>query len=191
MTTGKKHWSICVAAAVILMVVLSGAELSAQGGLDALRQAAEQGNASMQSFLGAMYSTGWGVPEDDTEAARWYRRAADQGDASAQRRLGIMYLSGRGVPEDDTEAVRWFRRAADQGDADGQFGLGGMYASGLGVLKDPVLAHMWLNIAGANGNSEAPELRDRVEGQMTRDEISRATSLARECMASDYQDCEP
>ena len=81
--------------------------------------------------------------------------------------------------------------AADQGNADAQYSLGVSYATGQGVLKDSVLAHMWFNIAGANGNVSARELRDNLERVMTRDEIRRATELARTCMASNYQDCQP
>ena len=69
------------------------------------------------------------MPEDDAEAARWYRLAADQGLADAQNNLGLMYDNGEGVPEDDAEAVRWYRLAADQGDAGAQ-NLGVMYADG-------------------------------------------------------------
>ena len=87
-------------------------------------------------------------------------------------------------------AVRWFHLAAEQGDADAQYDLGLRYSNGEGVLKDSVLAHMWFNIAGANGNEAAREGRDNLERDMTRDEITRATELARACMASDYQDCE-
>ena len=63
--------------------------------------------------------------------------------------------------------------------------------TGRGVLKDSVLAHMWSNIAGANGNASARKLRDHLERDMPRAEVSRATELARVCMTSDYQDCEP
>ena len=97
----------------------------------------------------------------------------------------------RGVPENDAEAVKWYRKAAEQGNASAQFNLGVMHADGEGVLKDFVLAHMWSNIAGANGNANARELRDSLERDMTRAEVSRATELARACMTSDYQDCEP
>ena len=34
-------------------------------------------------------------------------------------------------------------------------------------------------------------MRDNLERDMTRDEINRATELARTCRGSDYQDCEP
>ena len=87
--------------------------------------------------------------------------------------------------------MRWFRLAAEQGDAKAQFSLGVMHAAGVGVLKDSVLAHMWSNTAGANGNASARKFRDSLERDMTRAEVSRATELARVCMTSDYQDCEP
>ena len=80
---------------------------------------------------------------------------------------------------------------AGQDLARAQFDLGAAYSNGEGVLKDLVLAHMWLNISGANGSGESREIRDGLEGRMTRDEISRAVRLARACMASNYRDCEP
>jgi TPR repeat protein len=45
------------------------------------RLAAEQGNASAQHNLGAMYDKGRGVPQDYAEAAKWFRLAAKQGNA--------------------------------------------------------------------------------------------------------------
>ena len=138
-----------------------------------------------------MYNFGEGVPKDDADAVRWYRLAAEQGLANAQFNLGVTYANGRGVLKDDADAVRWYRLAAEQGHAIAQFNLGIRYANGEGVLKDSVRAHMWFNIAGANGDEAARELRDNLEDDMTRAEISRATELARACMASDYQDCEP
>ena len=122
---------------------------------------------------------------------KWYRLSADKGDALAQNNLGNMYAKGRGVLKDEAAAVRWYRLAAEQGGVTAQYNLGSMYVNGEGVLKDSVLAHMWFNIAGANGQEEARELRDNLERDMTRAEISRATELARTCMASNYLDCEP
>ena len=46
------------------------------------------------------YRDGTGMPQDDTEAVKWFRKAAEQGDASAQNDLGVMYQNGRGVPQD-------------------------------------------------------------------------------------------
>ena len=127
------------------------------------------------------------LPAQDNFAA--LRRAAEQGHAAAQVRLGAMYANGEGVLKDAAEAVRWYRLAAKQGHVPAQYNLGVMYTNGRGVGKDFVLAHMWFNIAGANGSEMAGEERDKLEREMTSDEIRRATELARECMASDYQDC--
>lgn len=157
------------------------------------------------------------VPDDNQEARqrlveafRKYnegltraRRRAEQGDAAGHyilaafqepmRRFEVNVEMGRGSdwPQDDVGAVRLYRLAVEQGNAAAQFGLGVMYWGGRGVLKDQVLAHMWLNIASANGDADAREARDGLEGDMTRAEIARATELARACMASNYQDCEP
>ncbi|MCS1407679.1 MAG: Secretory immunoglobulin A-binding protein EsiB [Verrucomicrobia subdivision 3 bacterium] len=111
--------------------------------IEALRQAAEAGNAPAQSNLAAFYVLGAGVPKNDAEAVKWYRKAADQGDAGAQFFLGYLYASGLGVPKNYAEAVRWYRKAADQGDARAQSGLGEAYYNGAGVLKNDAEAAKW------------------------------------------------
>ncbi|WP_430650107.1 tetratricopeptide repeat protein [Bradyrhizobium guangzhouense] len=68
---------------------------------------AERGNAAAQTYLGFMFETGRGVPQNYTEAAIWYRRAAEQGDSRAQYSLGLLYDRGFGVPRDIVEASKW------------------------------------------------------------------------------------
>ena len=53
-----------------------------------------------------MYALGEGVPENDTEAVKWFRKAAEQGYADAQYYLGDVYYFGEGVPLDEV----WFSR---------------------------------------------------------------------------------
>jgi TPR repeat protein len=62
-----------------------------------LHRAAEQGHAEAQFNLGVLYGAGQGVPQDLTEAAKWYRLSANQGVAYAQYNLAIMYGNGQGV----------------------------------------------------------------------------------------------
>ena len=54
-------------------------------------------------------------PQDDAEAARWYRMAAEQGHASAQYTLGLMYAIGSGVLKDATLAHMWLSIAGANG----------------------------------------------------------------------------
>jgi TPR repeat protein len=68
---------------------------------------AERGVAPAQTWLGFMFQTGRGVPQNYTEAAMWYRRAAEQGDGLAQYSLGLLYDKGQGVPRDVVEASKW------------------------------------------------------------------------------------
>jgi uncharacterized protein len=68
---------------------------------------AEQGDPAAQAYLGFMFETGRGVPQNYTEAAMWYRRAAEQGDSLAQYSLGLLYDKGQGVPRDIVEASKW------------------------------------------------------------------------------------
>ena len=73
---------------------------------------AERGNAPSQTYLGFLFETGRGVPQNYTEAAMWYRRAAEQGDTRAQYSLGLLYDRGFGVPQDIVEASKWLNLSA-------------------------------------------------------------------------------
>ena len=61
-----------------------------------------------------MYRYGRGVPQDYTEAVRWYRLAAEQSNANAQYNLGIMYYYGWGVPKDYVQSHIWSNLAASR-----------------------------------------------------------------------------
>ena len=98
----------------------SCAYLSPLSPLDELTRCAEQGLAVAQFSLGFKHDIGYGVPEDDAEAVRWYRLAAEQGDATAQTNFGLMYSTGDGVPEDLVYAYMWFNLSAAQGNGLGQ-----------------------------------------------------------------------
>jgi TPR repeat protein len=119
------------------------------------RPLTDRDNVSAENTLGVMYEIGHRVPQDDVQAATWFRKAADQGDAFAQVNLGRMYDAGRGVPEDDAQAAIWYRKAADQGNAEAQVNLGRMYDAGRGVPQDDGEALSWYRKAADQGNAEA------------------------------------
>jgi TPR repeat protein len=96
-----------------------------------------------------------GVPQDNTQAAFWYRKAAEQGNAAAQDLLGSLYEHGLGVPKDFAQAAIWYRKAAEQGDADAQSELGEFYEGGAGVPADYAQAASWYRRAAEQGDAEA------------------------------------
>jgi len=72
------------------------------------RQAAVQGNAESQFFLGAWYL----LPHRDIgEGLKWIRLSAQQGNQDAQLLLGKAYLAGE-LAREPVQADMWLRLAA-------------------------------------------------------------------------------
>ena len=140
-----------------------------------LHDAARQGNAEAQDILKKLEKEvaedslpeeemlarayacleGKGVPQDKTEAARWFRKAAGQGHGEAQYRLAMLLLSGDGVRRDTAEATRLFRKAAEQGHAKAQFELAVRLFKGDDVPQDKAQAAEWHRKAAGQGLAEA------------------------------------
>ncbi|HLJ18914.1 MAG TPA: tetratricopeptide repeat-containing serine protease family protein [Stellaceae bacterium] len=97
--------------------------------MTACRGAAEQGDASCENLMGALFSEGRGVPKNDAEAASWFRKAADQGHGHACFNLGRAYLFGDGVKQSNEEAAKWYRKAAELHVPEGELGLGALMIS--------------------------------------------------------------
>jgi TPR repeat protein len=128
------------------------------------RPLAEQGNSKAQDMLGTLFQSGLGVPQDDVEAARWYRLAAKQGDAHGQLHLGFLYSSGltdliNGVPVDV-------------------------------VPTDDAKAYMWLSLAASQGAAAALPMLELLEQSMSSADVSEAQSRAWLCLDSNYQTCD-
>ncbi|MBE3123270.1 MAG: SEL1-like repeat protein [Planctomycetes bacterium] len=122
---------------------------------DALRKAADGGDADAMFKLGFMCEEGRGVEKDERVAVSWYRKAAEGGNGIAMCNLGVMYAQGRGVPKDEREAVSWFRKAAERGNTDAMRNLGLMCADGRGVAKDDREAVSWHRKSAEGGNTLA------------------------------------
>ena len=154
------------------------------------KRAAIGGDPKSQYNLGLMYERGDGVDQDFAQATHLYKQAAAQGHAAAQYNSGLMYANGKGVLQDYAEAVRLFKLAAEKGISVAQFNLGVMYHLGKGVLQDYLQAHMWMNLAAVSGYKDAPKARDVIAAKMTSQQIGKAQAMAKNCLASNYKDCE-
>ena len=101
------------------------------------RKAAEQGDASAQTFLADCYLFGRGVAKDETEVLTWFRRAAKQDDYGAETAKNYLkavedddpeaqcdlardYLYGWSCAKNEVEAVKWYRKVAEQRFKDAQ-----------------------------------------------------------------------
>jgi TPR repeat protein len=75
---------------------------------------AERGDVAAAAWLGHLYETGKGVPQDYYEAAKWYYRAATRGHGGAQYALAMLYNKGRGVKQDYVLSYMWLNLSAAQ-----------------------------------------------------------------------------
>ena len=137
--------------------------------IQAVRLAADRGDAEAQLNLGKMYEGGrGGLPSDPQEAARLYKLSAAQGYAEGQLHLAFMYERGSGVPKDLREAARLYRLAADQGNAAGQANLADAYERGDGLRKNLCEAMRLRKLAADQGNTYAQNALKRTSATRCR-----------------------
>lgn len=95
------------------------------------------------------------MPQDYTEALRWYRQAGKHGYAAALYNLSMLYRRGEGVVKSIDESKRLYQQSAKAGDADAQYSLGELYEKGEWVNSDPVAACNWYRLAAEQEHREA------------------------------------
>lgn len=120
-----------------------------------LRQAAANGDPRAQFEIGAIYTEGRAVPQDNVEAAKWYERAAAQGFVPAQYRIGNLYEAGQGVDKDFEIAKLWYQRGAEAGNRMAMHNLAALYAGGQLGEQEFESAAEWFAQAAAHGMTDS------------------------------------
>lgn len=130
-------------------------EIPDEIGPDALREAAEEGNAVALFEIGNRYAEGRGVEMDLAKAFQWYELAAEKGIAPAQYRIANQYEKGAGVDRNIDKAKMWYQLAAEQGNASAMHNLGVLYAMGADGEADHETAARWFRRAGELGVTDS------------------------------------
>jgi uncharacterized protein len=109
-----------------------------------LLKLAKVGDEDAQMAVALAYEAGSNVPQNLTEAAKWYRQAALTGNLNAQFRLaGIVSKGAKGLTQDLPTAVKLYQAGAEKGHAESQNMLGQLYQNGSGLPKDLEKAYAW------------------------------------------------
>ena len=74
------------------VLIFCASIVSAQTTIELIKQRAEAGDVTAQTFLGLAYHLGYGVAIDQDAAQQWFSRAADKGDVFAVKQRD--YASG-------------------------------------------------------------------------------------------------
>ena len=104
--------------------------------IDVYTAAHAMGSAVAANNLGSMYSEGEGVPENQREAARYFRKAAHRGLPYSMYTMGDRARLGLGMDANMRLARYWYERAAEHGNARSLSNLGVIYRDGLEVRPD-------------------------------------------------------
>lgn len=83
--------------------------------MEAVKQAAEQGDMLAQSQLASSYYLGQQPSGGRTEAASLFRKSATQGDLDSMVMLGVMSDLGSGMTQSLSIGTSWYQKAADLG----------------------------------------------------------------------------
>jgi TPR repeat protein len=152
--------------------------------LQLLTGKAEKGDVKSQIILGAKYQVGVeGFSKDLKEAIKWYSLAANKGNTKALWSLGRCYLD-LNQPQ---EAIKWFSKSLALGNTNAKNSigecyqtLGTRYLSGRGVDKDLNEAYAYYKLAALNNNYFAKRYIERVEKNMTPEEIEAGEKRSKE-----------
>ncbi len=120
---------------------------------DRLLGMAKSGDRAAQTKVAEAYFHGRGVPENKTEAVKWYTLAAAAGDIAAQASLGLCLFRGWGCEEDSKAAAAWFSCAAEQGSLEAMNDIAFCYMNGRGVERDEKRGFDWAMRAAERGHA--------------------------------------
>ncbi|MGZ3632991.1 MAG: SEL1-like repeat protein [Parachlamydiaceae bacterium] len=121
------------------VILLRGTETVASDPLQAkelFKSAAKASFVWGQVLLAKQYFFGWGIPQNNLKAHKWFLIASGQNDLIAQYYLGRMYNEGRGVPIDHKLAFKWFQKSAAQGDKDAKTAVARFLIEGISVPQN-------------------------------------------------------
>lgn len=110
---------------------------------------------SFQCCLGDCFKYGIGMPENHTEAIKWYHKAALQGNQQAQVKMGHYYEHVIGVKRDYKIAYYWYNEAAKKNGAQAICYLGRCFKLGIGVTRNDAISFQYFYKAAKMGDAYA------------------------------------
>jgi len=119
-------------------------------------QDAKQGDIEAQLLLADCYFFGIGVPQDESEAFKWFLLAALQGDVMGLCNVAACYGNGCGVKQDYEIAITLYRQLIEEEELPAaQSNLGLCYFAGQGVEQNFSEAARWFTLAAEQGHPNA------------------------------------
>lgn len=119
------------------------------------QQAAKEGDAQAQLWVGYMYLNGKGVSQDAQIGLNMINKSIAQDYLPAIVELGHCYRNGAGVPASPVKAFNLYKKAMSMGNSDGYFFAALCYRDGVGVTANEEEALRLLLCASEKGEKYA------------------------------------
>jgi uncharacterized protein len=123
-------------------------------------EASGEGHAEATGAIGLFYQKGWaGLPQNNEEAARWYRKGHEMGGLRAGYNYGIMLMNGLGVETDLATGMPLIKKAVEAGLPEANLVYGSYYYYGkFGKAQDDAKAFELMKVAADAGNPHAENM---------------------------------
>lgn len=159
---------------------------------EATKRVKANADPKAMTLLAELYANGFGVSNNDVEAAKWYGLAAQRGDREAMFALAMFRIAGRGGPRDAAEATRLLAEAAKLGHAAAAYDLGLLYLEGRQFPQDIKHAAELFQMAAQAGNPEAQYALATLykDGRGVPQDAQKAAQLMGAAAQADFLDAE-
>jgi len=118
------------------------------------KAAAEKFSGTMV-YLGVLYASGAGLPQNYTLARKLFEKAVAMDNPAAMNNLGQLYENGQGVAQDYGKAREWYEKAVAMDNPAAMNNLGQLYKNGQGMAQDYGKAREWYEKAAEKGDPDA------------------------------------
>ena len=119
------------------------------------KQAADQGYAIAEYYMGYLYSEGRGVALDPSKANAYYQKAMDKGLISAKYNLSQLLQEHAETDLDIRRGLKLQKEAAQAGYSSAQFRMGVFHQFGIYYQPNPFEALNWYEKAADQGDAVA------------------------------------
>lgn len=103
--------------------------------IDAIKKAAESGDAKAQLELAKLFDSGDKVEKNLATAFDWFLKAAENGNIDAMVEIATRFREGKGVQLDWEKSEPWWKKAAEIGNPEAQY----TYAETFGSTRNAVI----------------------------------------------------
>lgn len=142
------------------------------------RKAAEAGHNKAAYRLALLLLRGDSIPEDPEQAVKFFEQAGAAAHPEALYYLGYLSERGLGVSSDESVALEYYEQSAQLGLTAAMKAAASLYVRRSDQHRNLPRAWYWLHAAAFAGDDDADDMKEKLEGMMTANQLEEAKALS-------------